>query len=118
LAFRLGGWGRESAWHRRLSVFRYALTTRRALSRASGHGKPCPQSCEPRFARLAVVSPWIRATQFLQPLTYLDIGVATRITRELVGKFFDRMLLGVATANPQDVAFDAPDVLTVEHRTP
>ena len=60
----------------------------------------------------------VRATRFLQPLEYLDVALATRLTREMVGRFFDRMLLGRTSADPQSVAFDAPDVLTVEHRTP
>lgn len=60
----------------------------------------------------------VRVTEFLQPLTYLDIRVATRLTREMVGRFFDHLLLGIATANPQDVATKAAEVLTVEHRIP
>jgi predicted dienelactone hydrolase len=60
----------------------------------------------------------IRATQFLQAFTYLDVATTTRLVREMVGRFFDRTILGVAAANPQEVAFDAADVLKVEHRTP
>jgi dienelactone hydrolase len=60
----------------------------------------------------------IRATRFLQPFEYLDVALATRLTREMVGRFFDRMLLGHTSADPQSVAFEAPNVLTVEHRTP
>ncbi len=60
----------------------------------------------------------IRATRFLQPLRYLDVELATSLTRKMVGLFFDRILRGHTNADPQSVAFEAPNVLTVEHRTP
>jgi dienelactone hydrolase len=60
----------------------------------------------------------IRATRFLQPLTFLDIGVATRYTGQFVTTYFEQQLLGGSTNTMESVAGQAPNVITLQHRLP
>lgn len=60
----------------------------------------------------------IRATQFLEPFEFLDIGTATSLTAALVTTYFELQLNGVSASTLEGIAAGAPGVLTVEHRDP
>jgi hypothetical protein len=54
----------------------------------------------------------------LQPLTYLDIGVANKYTGQFVTTYFEQQLLGGSTTTMESVAGQAPNVITLQHRLP